>query len=382
MCQRRRFQNLFLIIVFFGFIVACDSVVDTAVFQPTEIAIVPTATLLPSSKTLSPNDNKDSEEDIVLLDYTLSPDGKTLATYTNKRVEFYDIEMMESTIFMEFDDSGHLPYGGALAFSPDGKQLALSGKYFDDPVKLWDIEMHQQILSISELPENYYVSEVDFSPNGQSLLVRNLHHKANHCEAGGEDKVTLHNLNENERIFEADKCVRYPPLQFQFTRNELLFLYYGNMSGTYSIQVINSNTGEEISYDKNAWEKYGGYLGVSPNGEIYLTRNLDLANDTHETHLIEISSGHVLDVFEGSIVHFQNSDTFIVNNYNISQHTETSRWGYWEDNYIKCIYDGIKGSPEIKTSLNGERFALIWESELQIWDVSTCEKIFTLVVRP
>ncbi len=43
-CQRRRLRILFLMMGLLGFVVACDSAVDTAVTQPAEIAIVATET--------------------------------------------------------------------------------------------------------------------------------------------------------------------------------------------------------------------------------------------------------------------------------------------------------------------------------------------------
>jgi WD40 repeat protein len=94
-----------------------------------------------------------------------SPDGQTLALSSSIGVWLYG-----TTAPYEADSETPprlLDVKGSVVFSPDSKLLA-AGKY--DKVQLWDVASAQQL---AEIPVEFSVSNVSFSPDGAILAVSN-----------------------------------------------------------------------------------------------------------------------------------------------------------------------------------------------------------------
>jgi len=115
-----------------------------------------------------------------------SPDGNTLAVQTQTAsgdaiVQLWDINMGKViNNFSGFSDQG---YDDALAFSPDGKILAISN-YFPSSktlrIQLWDVQSKQQIRTLESILEPQILQAPDsslpggstiiFSPDGETLV--------------------------------------------------------------------------------------------------------------------------------------------------------------------------------------------------------------------
>ncbi|MFL5242785.1 MAG: WD40 repeat domain-containing protein [Gemmataceae bacterium] len=102
-----------------------------------------------------------------------SPDGSLLATGGEKNiVEIWDVATGKSQGFLE----GHTDWINALAFSPDAKQLA-TGSH-DGTVRLWDLATRKQAASIAAttptpgnmppLPTNHVLA-LAFTPDGKQI---------------------------------------------------------------------------------------------------------------------------------------------------------------------------------------------------------------------
>ena len=227
--------------------------------------------------------------------------------------------------------------------------------------------------TVHGLPDGYYVTEVEFSPNDEEILVRNTNREAMHCQGYGIDRVTLHVIHENTQIFQMDKCVIYPPLRFDFIDNDSLFLYAGTMSPEYTIYFVDTNTGKIIRQENLNWGDNGNFYGISPDGKMFLVETG--IDGKRITQLVDSFSNHVLDSVEGKIRIIHGAGSYVIESYD-----SNTDWILWESDALKCSFDGVRQSHAIKTSRSGDVFALVEsETHLQIWKVSTCKLIGELL---
>jgi WD40 repeat protein len=343
------------------------TIVTLAVF----VSLV-SCTLPPTESQIeSKNEIIQSKGEIVLLDYAFSPTGDKLALLDNSGVYIYDLSTTQKTSFLEFDNSNYTTIrSGAVAFSPDGKQLAISGKFNETEITIWDIESRKPATTIQYLPKNHFVTEIEFNPNGNSILIRDTNPEVENCQGYISDKVILRSIGKNKNLFEMDKCEIYPPLYFRFTENGRIFLYSGSMSAEHTVYFIESNTGEIISQNVYYWTNDGNHFyDVSPDGNTSLIEKVD--NEKRMTYLIDTKSNNEMGSIEGKVAIVYDNNSFVVSGYKPNQ-----QWSFWKDGESKCLYDGITLSPEIKTSANREVFAVMKSDfRLQVWKVSTCEMI-------
>ncbi len=90
-----------------------------------------------------------------------SPDGKRLAIATGAGIWFYDAQTYREMVLL----TGHTEVVRAIAFSPDGKTLASGAR--DATVKLWNVENGENIATF--VKNAIGVESVAFSPNGKML---------------------------------------------------------------------------------------------------------------------------------------------------------------------------------------------------------------------
>ena len=120
-----------------------------------------------------------SEGDRVLA---FSPDGKLLAVSTEIGVWIYDVKTTEErTLFLATD---HSFFRGATAFSPDGTQLAAADA---GGVKLWNVATRTNVLTFQS--HAGLVNSVAFSPDGSKLAVAGRKMKLTEIETGKTIRV-------------------------------------------------------------------------------------------------------------------------------------------------------------------------------------------------
>ena len=90
-----------------------------------------------------------------------SPDGKRLAVATGAGIWFYDAQTYREMALL----TGHTEVVRTVAFSPDGKTLASGAR--DATVKLWNVETGENITTLAR--NAIGVESVAFSPNGKML---------------------------------------------------------------------------------------------------------------------------------------------------------------------------------------------------------------------
>lgn len=356
-------------------------IIIASVIIPVLVSCVSTPTQAPigtnSNPTVFPSSTSTTNYDIrmnsgqVLLDFALSPDGAYLAIFTNKDVYMYDIATRNKTTIIHFENNDYSYYGGAVAFSPDGTKIAVSGKFVDQPVNLWDAGSKQWVGQIFNIPNGYYVNEIEFSPNSTRIMIRNIYPASFHCE-GPEDKLVLYNITDLENwresyIYDVDIC-SIVPAKFRFVDGGKLFLWT-EASPIYSLYFIDTSTGQVISHDKYGATLDQPFYAISANGQIAAT-----IDSQRKTTLINIETKEVLVTLENTVILLKDEKQFLAHNY------QTNIWSFWDNGTVKCEYGEIQMFDN-KISIDGNVFSVFNSSnkELQVWDIPNCKLIDTLL---
>ena len=129
-----------------------------------------------------------------------SPDGKYLAVGTTIGLWWYELATMEPVALWE-TERGML---SALKFSSDGTLLATGNS--DGGIKIWDVQNHRCLMEKQRMGRSDRASELVFSPDGQCLA----------SSGGRYDAVYVWHLGTGEQVakFTVDEALqppRHPP---------------------------------------------------------------------------------------------------------------------------------------------------------------------------
>ncbi len=337
------------------------------------ISCAPAVRVIPTETIASPNVTPSNESTI--LNLALSADGTNLAIYTNTGVYIYDTETLSKTIFREFNN---LDYGknkdeaqsGAVAFSSDGKIIAISGKFSDTPVQLWDLRTSQYLMDIYDIPPAYLVTKIQFSPDGKSIFIRSNYDWSMRCEQA-DANFALHMLDFSNspkatKIFSTDICQVIPMGFIRFTDNNKFLVFVQLMGPKYLVTTVDitaTATAQEIEH-----ESLNELYDISPNGKVYAF--LGSQENSRITKLIEAGTSKVLRTIPYRVKLFDNENRFLVRDF----FSLDSEWGLWENENIICNFEGLTNSKfDWELSANGQIFTTMSsDNDVIIWDVSDC----------
>jgi WD40 repeat protein len=129
---------------------------------------------------LGPSPLGRGDNDVFTGALSFSPDGKLIAAGHRGSVSIHDVTSGRLATVCR----GHIATGKAVAFSPDGHQIATSGEYERSPVQLFDVRSGAQVRSMSGEPESPF--GVAFRPDGKEIAT----------VAFGRPNVTVWNVRE------------------------------------------------------------------------------------------------------------------------------------------------------------------------------------------
>lgn len=303
----------------------------------------------------------------VLLDFAVSPNGTQVAIYTNQDVYIYDIATHDKNIIENFSNNDFVnAEAGAIAFSPDGTMVAVSGIFPDQPVKIWDIDTHELAGEILNIPNGYYVRDIEFSPDGKRLVAITTYESAAQCQ-GPENKLVLYDISNIDTlehwrdtdIYSLDGC-SVAPIVFRFTSNDKLYVYlYPDLS------IIDTITGEIDNIERDSV-----FHDISANGQVMATYDFQAKNYTVWKAGQEKSN---LAVVQNQIVLLNDGEHFL-------EHSYDQNMNYWENGQPKCEYGKIELF-NFDVSRDGTVFGTkpSTKNELQLWSIPNCALIETLV---
>ena len=353
-------------------VASCLSVATSA---PVDVINSPTPTI---SVTNAP------ATDQIFLDARLSADGEMLAVYTLTGIYLYDTTTLEKTVAQEFEEAQPREidpaFGpGAVVISPDERTVAFSGLSEDIPVTLMDIESATTIGYIRDIPNGYYVTQLQFSPKGDFLYIRSEYprFKSLHCTNNGVDSsFTLLKLADKQdtgwfypKFFEWNGCTNISDYSKAFfTNNDKFYLYIERdmtSSLTYVVDIGPGSTYKEQKLDDSLLP-----YDISTDGSTYAVFNPDDARQRLTT-LIDAETLVVLKDLPYMVKLFNSNDRYLVR----GDIYEKSNWGLWENGRVVCEYDGLVYPYFFvwEISANNEVFISYRSlSEIVIWDVATC----------
>lgn len=328
--------------------------------QPTEI-------IAPSTPTVISNNQMPERK--ILWDFSLSQDETKMAVFTSEGVFIHDLKSGKKQAVEIFQDYHYSYRGGAVALSPNGNKILISGRSFDQPITIWDLATRKQVAIFSDIPKGYWVKEIEFAPNGKKVVVRISKIS---CESE-YDKFLLFDVDGNNEwansdLFALDReCIIFPPITSRFTHDDKLFVFNASPPTI----IFNANTGENISTELNNTEQIKIYYDISSDGKTVAISDLH-GNST----LVNIETGESLDVIQGKVLLLNDEKKFLVND-------KENQWNLRENGENKCSYDGLRFNiypGEFELIKNGNFLAAYNspEQELQVWDISSCIIIYSL----
>lgn len=300
----------------------------------------------------------------------LSPDEKILAVSTTSGVLLFNKTSME---LIEFIDLPFLLNGSTfyrsstnnIAFSPDGKQLALAY----DAILIWDIAEKKVIRRFENQLAGSPIYHISYSPIGNSLLV--ISDGAGNVCDGPSISYQIFELDLGWDVFTKSYCahVVYHNAFFLENGNLVIIGYPATMRSPFEVLTLDTNDGEVISLEK---ENDAFSTSIDPLG---IKRTKQYSFWEGPTVILRNDTAQVISKLTGNAGFLHSAKTILLEedeNFNFSVINDefvpicSFPSDFYYDFYFYKTYAFMYGYqlPIINQHNDG----------IDIWDFSTCEK--------
>lgn len=232
---------------------------------------------------------------------------------------------------------------GALAFNPDGSEIAISDKFQDEYISIWNLRTHEIVDYIANYPNGNFVREIEYDTKGNRVVIRSTYPKSKlQCPEQGsppEDTLSLISLQPRNNLFEKTGCNRYSVIEFGFSEDEAVYFFHFADSPFYLMYEVDAQTGNVVKSKENDTRIHGRIYDVSPNGKVFAAIYTSNLPEELQTALIDTTTGKNLLLLNGKIDFLNNENRFLVNT---SEIRSQSQLQLQEGNKTICVFDGVE----------------------------------------
>lgn len=343
-----------------------------------------------------------THSETVILDFAVSPNGDKLAVYLNTGVYLYDIKTLQRVTFYEFESDEYyselnfhgtiyppIDAPGALTFSPDGTKLAISNKFQDEYIQIWDLKTFEIIDYVGNYPNGNFVRELAYSPTGNELLIRSTYpsSKVQCPELGNppEDTLTLISLFPRTSLFEKKNCNRYSVLEYYLSNSSTIYFFHFGDSSLYYLYQVDVQTGEILLSEELDVRQDGRIYDLSQDGNVFAAIDYSsLPNIIFDTILMDAKTREKLLSITGRVDFLGSENRYLISNFETNSQGQLE---FHENSEFACAFDGIEYyQPYTKISSDNTTLASLtfdnrtFKNSIQIYDISGCKLVQTIPI--
>ncbi len=305
-----------------------------------------------------------------ISDIDIHPNGKTIAISTSTGIRLYDrVTLEEKPIgderFRINLNSSQSP--GAIAFSPDGKFLAIT--YYDNVV-VWNLSEDREETQFYNIMPEFNVSILDFSADSKQIITYG-YDLYNPCDALGA-AYQIYDVDQGRLLYYRIICPLWGPKNFWVTSPGKIY-FQGNTpeTGENETTIIEASTGRLIETIRSDFSER--IYDISPEGSLFAVKS---QWDDPVTSLVSTKTRIVFKNIVGEVIFLPENDQLLVN--------PTGSYTGWKLMHSRGQHPGctfsnnndqlgtIAGISSIQATENYLIDASLDNEEIQIWNTSNC----------
>lgn len=291
----------------------------------------------------------------------ITPDGKTLVSHGwDNIVKLWHLqtEKLFHTLTVDSGDSGW-DLSRQVAISQDGQTLAC---LTDNNVKIYCLQTAELLHTLTHLDENDYFSEAFFSPDGYTLATINL-----------DPTLQIWDLRTGKllRTYQGFPITISPDWQ-TFARP-----FWDGLGA--AVEILNLQTGEQISTLSGGHSFLSESLAFSPDGKTFASRGSDdyrdLGTKDHSVKVWDLLTGDLSYTLTHSdeVENFAfspNGQTLVSIYGNFRENKKLQIWSLQTGELINTL-DLYFFTPDFTFSPDGQNLVIAYLREIKIWHLSS-----------
>lgn len=306
-----------------------------------------------------------------------SPDGRYLASGSmDGMIVIWDTET--DSLYKQ-PLIGHTQQVSTLVFSPDGKLLVSTS--FDGNIAFWDLDSHalislQRLISVTSA--DYLASgTIAFSPDGRTLAVSSVLNQNAETSDTFLSSITLWDVATRRPVRQLSQGPNVPvyKLVFDKTGRTLIANYYDNTTVIWDINA-QRRTGVQLPQVHREWVRS---VAVSPDGHFVASGSYDGSIGIWDVTTGKLVGQPLVSRYGGvSDVAFSPDGTTLIS---ANGNSNIVLWDLQKRQELNRIHDetisllfGVAFAPD------GKRIAFVADKKVVVWDLTQWKKITDIPV--